>query len=211
MANPDFSNTAIVACGTMSPELNHLKTEGWLNAGKIVYTTPGLHQNCPELERQLAEAVERVKDEYERVIVVYGGKYCYVNAAEPTRTMAQVIDGLGPKVRRVQATHCMDMVASEAEREELAGGQKVWWMTPGWVKYRSKVFEGWDQGIANENFPRHTGGAWVLDGIGLCEEYLNERPEEILDYSDWMGIPLQGVPVSLERFKALLSEALEAE
>ena len=210
MASPDFSRAAIVACGTLSPELNHLKAEGFLNAGKIVYTTPGLHQNCPELERQLGEAVARVKDDFDRVIVVYGGKYCYVNANNPTRTMADVIEELGPKVKRVQATHCMDMVASEAERDELAGGQKVWWMTPGWVKYRHKVFEGWDKGIANENFPRHTGGALVLDGVGLCEEYLNEHPEEILDYSDWMGIPLQGVPVSLDRFKTLLTEALEA-
>ncbi|MBU4565954.1 MAG: DUF1638 domain-containing protein [Desulfarculus sp.] len=209
MANPDFSNAAIVACGTLSPELNHLKAEGWLNAGKIIYTTPGLHQNCPELERQLNEAVQRAAQDYERVIVVYGGKYCYVNAAEPTRTMAKVIEELGLKVVRVQATHCMDMVASEAERDELAAGEKVWWMTPGWVKYRHKVFEGWDQGIANENFPRHTGGARVLDGVGLCEEYLNEKPEEILDYSDWMGIPLMGVPVSLDRLKKLLADALE--
>ncbi|MCF8033149.1 MAG: DUF1638 domain-containing protein [Desulfarculaceae bacterium] len=211
MASPDFSRAAIVACGTLSPELNHLKAEGFLNAGKIVYTKPGLHQDCPELERQLGEAVDRVKDDFDRVIVVYGAKYCYVNANNPTRTMADVIGELGPKVKRVQATHCMDMVASEAEREELGGGQKVWWMTPGWVKYRHKVFEGWDKGIANENFPRHTGGALVLDGVGLCDEYLNEHPEEILDYSDWMGIPLQGVPVSLDRFKALLTEALEAD
>ena len=211
MAQPDFSHAAIVACGTLSPELNFLQAEGWLNPGKIVYTTPGLHQDCPELERQLGEAVARVKDDYERVIVVYGGKYCYVNLADPARTMAKAIEELGPKVVRVQATHCMDMVASEAEREELAGGEKVWWMTPGWVKFRHKVFAGWDQGTANENFPRHTGGARVLDGVGLCEEYLNEKPEEILDYSDWMGIPLMGVPVSLERLKTLLSTALETD
>jgi len=211
MADPDFSRAAIVACGTLSPELNYLKAEGWLNAGKIVYTKPGLHQNCPELERQLKEAVDRVVDEFDRVIVVYGGKYCYVNANDPTRTMADIIGELGPKVVRIQATHCMDMVASEAERDELAAGEKIWWMTPGWVKYRHKVFEGWDKGIANENFPRHTGGARVLDGIGLCEEYLNERPEEILDYSDWMGIPLMGVPMTLDRLKALLIDALETD
>ena len=209
MASPDFSNTAIVACGTLSPELNHLKAEGWLNAGKIIYTAPGLHQNCPELERQLNEAAAKALEAFDRVIVVYGGKYCYVNASEPTRTMAKVIEELGPKVVRIEATHCMDMVASEADRDELAAGEKVWWMTPGWVKYRHKVFEGWDQGIANENFPRHTGGARVLDGVGLCDEYLNEKPEEILDYSDWMGIPLMGVPVSLDRFKMLLTDALE--
>ena len=166
MSSPDFSRAAIVSCGTMAPELNYLKDEGFLNAGKIIYTTPGLHQDCPELERQLTEAVKKVENDFDRVIVVYGGKFCYVNANEPTRTMAKVIEELGPKVRRVQATHCMDMVASEAERDEIGAGQKIWWMTPGWVKFRKAVFKGWDKGLANENFPRHTGGCMVLDGIG---------------------------------------------
>jgi hypothetical protein len=39
-------------------------------------------------------------------------------------------------------------------------------MTPGWIEYRHQVFEGWDKGIANENFPKHTGGAIVLDTVG---------------------------------------------
>jgi len=207
MERVSFADVAIVACGTMSLELNHLKKEGFLDAGLILYTTPGLHQDCEELERQLIERVQRAREKFDKVIVVYGGKYCYVNAKEPTRTMAKIIEELGEGVVRVQATHCMDMIASEAEREELAGGEKVWWMTPGWVEFREHVFKGWDKGIANENFPRHTGGARVLDGIGLCEKYLSEKPELILDYSDWMGIPLQGVPVTLDRFKQLLTEA----
>ena len=104
----------------------------------------------------------------------------------------------------------MDMIVGETEREqiarELVGGEKVWWMTPGWIEYRHQVFEGWDQGIANENFPKHTGGAIVLDGIGYVDRYMAERPEEFLEYSDWMGIPIQGYPVTLDRFKTLLSE-----
>ena len=209
MDNPDFSQTCIVACGTMSPELNYLKSEGFLNAGRIIYTTPGLHQDCPELERQLGAAVKKGQEAFGRVIVVYGGKFCYVNPANPTRTMARVIEEFGPGVVRVEATHCMGMLASEEEMDQMAAGEKIWWMTPGWVKFREQVFKGWDKGIANENFPRHTGGARVLDGIGLCDEYLNEKPEVILEYSDWMGIPLMGVPVTLDRFKGLLTSALD--
>ena len=33
-----------------------------------------------------------------------------------------------------------------------------------------------------------------------------EKPEALLDYSDWMGIPIQGYPVTLDRFKSLLLE-----
>jgi hypothetical protein len=104
----------------------------------------------------------------------------------------------------------MDMLADEAERDriaqELAGGEPVWWMTPGWVKFRELVFKGWDKGLANENFPRHSGGAVVLDGIGFMDTYMAEQPEKFLEYCDWMGIPMQPYPVSLERFKSLLAE-----
>ncbi len=210
MTDISFSDIAIVACGTMNLELNHLKKEGFLDAQKIYYTKPGLHQNCHELERQLIQRINMAKEKVDKVIVVYGGKFCYVNVDIPTRTMQKVIEEQGPRVGRVQATHCMDMIAGEAEREqiaqELVGEEKVWWMTPGWIEYRHQVFEGWDKGIANENFPKHTGGAIVLDTIGYVDKYMAEKPEEFLEYSDWMGIPIQGYPVSLDRFKSLLLE-----
>ena len=208
MTDISFSDIAIVSCGTMNLELNHLKKEGFLNAQKIYYTKPGLHQNCHELERQLIQRINMAKEKADKVIVVYGGKFCYVNVDIPTRTMQKIIEEQGPFVGRVQATHCMDMIASEAEREQIAqklvGEEKVWRMTPGWIEYRHQVFEGWDKGIANENFPKHTGGAIVLDTIGYVDKYMAEKPEEFLEYSDWMGIPLQGYPVTLDRFKSLL-------
>ncbi len=96
------------------------------------------------------------------MIVVYGGKFCYVNADDPLRKMQTIIEEQGQGVAGIEATHCMDMITDEAECEkaaaELAGGEKVWWMPPGWVRFRKLVFKGWDKGLANENFPRHAGG-----------------------------------------------------
>ena len=214
MDSISFSDTVIVACGTMSPELNHLREVGFLNARRILYTTPGLHEVPRELERQLLKEIAKAKEMANKVIVVYGGKFCYVNADEPTRTMKTMIEEQGPTVRRIQATHCVDMLASEGDRakivQEVAGGEKVWWMTPGWIKFRHYVFKDWDKGLANENFPRHTGGAIVLDGIGYVDRYMVEHPEELLDYSDWMAIPIQPYPVPLDRLKGLLLEQAAA-
>ena len=205
-----FSDIAVVSCGTMSLELNHLKKEGFLDTNHLFFTTPGLHEDIHELERQLIERINKAKKKVDKVLVVYGGKFCYVNPDEPLRTMRTIIEEQGPGVARIDATHCMDMIASEKEREsiarEVAGGEKVWWMTPGWIKFRHNVFKGWDKGLANENFPRHTGGAIVLDGIGYVDKYMTEKPEEFLEYSDWMGIPIQGYTMSLDRFKSLLLE-----
>ena len=206
-----FSDIAVVSCGTLSLELNFLKQEGFLDTAHLFFTTPGLHEDIPELERQLVRQIRRAKEKTGKVLVVYGGKFCYVNADEPTRTMQKIIEEQGPGVTRIQATHCMDMLASEKERqaiaEEVAGGEKVWWMVPGWVKFRHQVFKGWDKGLANENFPRHTGGAIVLDGIGYMDAYMVEKPEEFLEYSDWMGIPIQPCSIALDRFKSLLLES----
>ncbi len=205
-----FENISIVACGTVSLELNFLKDEGFLDTSHLFFTTPGLHEDIHELERQLVRQIQKAKEKTGKVLVVYGGKFCYVNGDEPMRTMQKIIEEQGTGVVRIQATHCMDMIADEAQREqiaaEVAGGEKVWWMTPGWIKFRHKVFKGWDRGLANENFPRHTGGAIVLDAIGYVDQYMAEHPEEFLEYSDWMGIPIQPYPVTLDRFKSLLTE-----
>jgi hypothetical protein len=210
MTSISFADIAIVSCGTLSMELNHLRDEGFLDTKHLFLTTPGLHEDIRELERQLVARIQKAKEKVDKVLVVYGGKFCYVNADEPTRTMRTIISEQGPGVARIEATHCMDMIAGQEERDriaqEVAGGEKVWWMTPGWVKFRHNVFKGWDKGLANENFPRHTGGAVVLDGIGYLDRYMAEQPEEFLEYCDWMGIPMQAYPMTLDRFKALLMD-----
>jgi hypothetical protein len=211
MQTVSFADISIVACGTMSLELNHLKREGLLDAPQILYTTPGLHQDIPELERQLVSRITKAKETTAKVVVIYGGKFCYVNVDAPTRLMQTIIKEQGPGVARIEATHCMDMIAGEQERDriaqEVAGGEPVWWMTPGWIKFRKEVFKGWDKGLANENFPRHTGGAVILDGVGYMDRYMAEKPEEFLEYADWMGIPIIPYPVTLDRFLSKLNRA----
>ncbi|GAB6143734.1 DUF1638 domain-containing protein [Desulfocicer niacini] len=210
MKNISFSDMAIVSCGTMQMELDALKKEGFLDTDHLFFTLPGLHQDVVKLEEKLITAINKAKKVVDKIIVVYGGKFCYVNADNPTRNMQEIIDAQGPGVARINATHCMDMLAdaSELKRigEELVGGEPVWWMTPGWVKFKHQVFKGWDKALANENFPRHTGGAIVLDGIGFMNQYMETEPESFLNYCDWMGIPMQAHPVTLDRFKSLLSE-----
>ena len=211
MDRVSYADISIVSCGTMSLELNYLKMEGLLDTPQILYTTPGLHQDIPDLERQLVHQIHKAKEKTQKVVVVYGGKYCYVNPEEPTRLMKTIIEEQGPGVTRIEATHCMDMIAGEDQRktiaQEVAGGEPVWWMTPGWIKFRKEVFKGWDKALANENFPRHTGGAIILDGIGYLDRYMEEKPEAFLEYSDWMGIPIIPYPISLDRFRALLDDA----
>ncbi|GAB6171548.1 hypothetical protein JCM15765_10260 [Paradesulfitobacterium aromaticivorans] len=208
-----FKDYAIVACGTMIPELNYLKETGFLEA-KLLYTTPGLHQVPEELENQLQKQLELAKKQAKKIIVVYGGKYCYINMRDSYRTIDSVIDELreeGYYIARTQVENCIDMVATVEERERIAQGRKIWWCTPGWLKYRDLEFKGWDKANANENFGQYTDGGLMLDPINFFDEYALEHVEEILDFSDWASIPLVAEPVGLERLKEVLVSAMAEE
>jgi hypothetical protein len=207
-----FGDHAIVACGTLNMELNYLKNSGLLDTRKILYTKPGRHEVPLELESQLIRQIGTAKKYAPNIIVVYGGKFCYINADDPYRKIDTIIEEQvepGIRISRIKATHCVDMLASEEERERISEGRDIYWLTPGWMKYRYYVYQGWDKGLANENFPKHTGGAVMLDAVGFFDEIMQNNPEEILKFSDWMGIPMEPCPVKLDRLLGLLSDEVE--
>ncbi len=201
-----LKHCSIVACGTLSLELNYLRKSGFLAGSRIEYTKPGRHEVPRELEQQLVERIGKAKSRSEAVIVVYGGKFCFIDLNDPGRTIDRVIEEQGKNIARINATHCVDMLAGSEEREAIRGGEKVFWLTPGWIIHRDYVFQDWDKGKANETFPQHTGGAVLLDSVGFWEDYSLRRPEKLLDFSDWMGIPIHPQKIDLSRFKRLLIE-----
>lgn len=211
MKNVSFKDYAIVACGTMIPEINKLKEDGFLDAQKVLFLTPGLHQDPIELEKQLQKQIKLAKEQVKKIIVVYGGKYCYINVRDPYRTIDTVIDEMkedGYFISRTQIHNCIDMIVSEEDLKEIAQGQKVWFGTCGWLKYRDLEFKGWDKATANTYFPTFNEGL-ILDSVGIFNEYLENNPEEILEFSDWMGIPLDAREVKLDRFKTVLISAMD--
>ncbi len=212
MKKKSFKDYVIVSCGTMAPELNYLKNSKFLDAGKILYTKPGRHEDSIELESQLMDKIILAKKYSENIIVVYGEKYCYINIKVPNKTIDDIIKQQDKNISRINASYCIDMLASEKERENIentiANGEKIWWLTPGWILYRHNVFQDWDKAMANENFPKHTGGAVLLDGIGFWEKYSSDHPEKILEFSDWMGIQIQPYKISLDRLKKILLEKI---
>ena len=110
-----FEHCTIVACGTLSLELNQLKKSGFLNAGRIEYTKPGRHEVPRELEQQLVERIGRARSQSEAVIVVYGGKFCFIDMNDPARTIDHVIEEQGKHIARIDATHCVDMLADREQ------------------------------------------------------------------------------------------------
>ena len=197
----------------MTTQRHWLRKNNFLDARKVLFTKPGRHEDPIELESQLIDKINLARKYSENIIVVYGGKYCYINIKNPNRTVDDLIKLQSKNISRINASYCIDMLADEKEREKIANsiayGEKFWWLTPGWILHRHDVFQDWDKAMANENFPKHTGGAILLDGIGFWEKYVESHPEKILEFSDWMGIQIQPYKVSLDRFKKLLLEKIK--
>lgn len=200
-----FKGYTIVSCGTLRRELYHLRDNGFLDADKILYTTPGLHEHLDELERQLRKQLETAKKFSKKFIVVYGSK-CYLDPTNPL-DLDTIIKDIGGDIQRINATTCIDMLIDTEERDKAAEGKKIYWLPFGWLEYQNIVFKDWDAGLANETFPKHDK-ALILDAIGAFEKYSINSPEKILEFSDWMGIALEPQIITLDRFKDLLSKSV---
>ena len=208
MNDLSFEGCSIVTCGTLRMELNALKEEGFLDADKIYSTTPGLHEIPRDLETQLVRQMGRAGENSNGLIVLYGDR-CFVDATDYFRSIDKVIQEQGFSACRVKAHNCIDMLASEEERDEIAAGRRVYWLVPGWVEYRKNVFLEWDAGKANETFPSNDT-AILLDPIGYYEKLAMEDPEKLLEFSDWMGISIEPVPITMDRLKDLLTSCLKS-
>ena len=214
ITDPTFENRCIIPCGMLHPEITHLVESGFLNPRRVFFTPPGLHALPHKLEqhlfRRLTQAREWCADH--EIIVVYGKK-CYVSTDEPLKRVDSILQEAGQGIVRVQGEYGYDMLAGFEERQQISGGRqdKILWFTAGWLRNWKVVYQkyfGWDSADANANFPGFYDRIIVLDSLGLAEEYMAHHAEEILELFDWSGLEVDFHPITLDRFKGLLKDAL---
>ena len=203
-----FAGCSIVSCGILRHELEQLRQSGVLDTSEILYAAPGLHEWPKEFEKQVTRKLGAAKEISDRTIVAYGSR-CFIDTVNPERATDALIQEQRMNTVRINAANCVDMLASKEERKQIAGNQKVFWLTPGWLRHWDFIFKDWDAAQFNEMFPRHDK-AVVLDALGYVDELMAESPERILEISDTMQLPIESVTVSLERLSRLLVEQLAA-
>ena len=214
MKHATFENRCIISCGMLHPELTHLLDIGFLNPRRILFTPPGLHAIPERLEqhlnRRLAQAGRWCSDH--EIIVIYGKK-CHVSTEDPFKRVDTILQQASPMTVRVQGDYGYDMLAGFEDRQRISAGRqdKILWFTPGWLNTWKAIYQkyfSWDKADANANFPGYYDKIIILDALNLSEQYMINRAEEILELFDWTGLEVEFQPITLDRFKGLLLDAL---
>jgi hypothetical protein len=200
----------------LQPEIAYLVKNRFLNPSRLFFTPPGLHAVPHRLEehllRRLSQARQWCPDD--KIVVLYGRK-CYVNPDNPARRVHSILREAGQGIASVQADYGYDMLAGVEDRRRISGGRedRVLWFTIGWLRNWQTIYKryfGWDKADANANFPGFYDKIIVLDSLGLAEEHITERAEQILTLFDWTGLEVTFEPITLDRFKGLLMDTLSA-
>jgi Protein of unknown function (DUF1638) len=203
----DGPRLAIVSCGSFKEDLETLGAESLLDGIDIYYTEPCLKERPRKLEDLLKTRIEEAKANADRILVIYGDG-CFIDTSDFSRGIDSLVADTDCEHERIRQHSCIEMMLSEEDKEGLSEGMKIYWMMPAWVEHKDEVFEEWDLGKRNQTFPQNDM-AIVVDSRGFYDKLMEEDPEKILDFSDWMGIPLDARAITLDRFKALLLASLE--
>ncbi|MBN1303497.1 MAG: DUF1638 domain-containing protein [Anaerolineales bacterium] len=181
---------------------------------QILFTPPGLHALPERLEEHLLKKLELAQKwcSENDIIVVYGKK-CHVSVDAPLKRVDSIMQERDQGLTRVQGDYGYDMLAGFDDRQRISDGRqdKILWFTPGWLKSWKTIYQryfSWDAADANANFPGYYDKIIVLDGLDLEEKYMTQRPEVILELFDWTGLEVEFAPITLDRFKGLLTDAL---
>ena len=214
VADTVFENRCLISCGMLYPEISYLMKDGFLNPRQVFFTPPGLHAIPERLEafllKRMARASKWCSDS--EIIVIYGKK-CYVSTDESLKRVDSILRDAGRGIVRIEGDYGYDMLAGFEERQRISGERqdKILWFTPGWLKGWKTVYQryfNWDNADANANFPGYYDKIIVLDGLDLEDEYTTQHPEVILELFDWTGLEVEFAPITLDRFKGLLNNAL---
>jgi hypothetical protein len=209
-----FDDLCLISCGMLHREVAHLKETGFLNPKRMFFTAPGLHALPERLEAALLDRLSKAQTSClaDRIIVIYGKK-CFVDLNEPAKRVDSIINDVSPEIVRVQGEYGYDMLAGMEERQQISHGRqdKILWFTPGWLRSWKTIYQNyfrWDRADANANFPGYYDKIIVLDGIGMAESYMSQHAEQVLEIFDWTGLEVEFHPISLDRFKGLIQNAL---
>ncbi|MBU7007886.1 DUF1638 domain-containing protein [Phosphitispora fastidiosa] len=177
--------TVFVACSMLKAEIEKVMEE--LNSeNRILFFDAALHVDFDRLEKALVSRLEEAgKDEKPAVLV---GTKCHPEIQDIiARYQAKIVSGI----------NCIELLLGE-KMKDLDAEAKTFYVSYGWLKNWKKIFVEelkWDSVDARINFGYYDRIVYIDTGL----QEIND--EEVLEFYEYTGVPLEIYPVDLENMK----------
>ncbi len=173
--------TGLVGCAVFRAEAEHVLGD---RAGKITWLSPGLHADLGRLKGALDRHLEA------------GTTACLLAGCHPD--LGRLLSERAG--RRLPGKDCVAVFLDDGQRAELEA-RRGFVMTPGWLDHWREIFQdalGWDPVDARQAFGRYEV-VYLLDfGLAPLDNL------ELLASFEYVHVPIEVVPASLDRFRATL-------
>lgn len=181
--------TKVLSCKILQKELETLAEEFDF---ELQFIDAGQHVNPDNLAITIKNRLNQLE---EHSLILIFGNLCFTDMEPITKPFNTTMPGVN---------NCIEMVADPDTIAALRDEAQSFFMTPGWLENWEVIFkEGlkWDSIDARQNFGLYE--RIVLFDTGVTS--LND--EMILEFYDYTQVPVEIVPVGLDRLRSLLKQA----
>jgi hypothetical protein len=178
----------ILSCGIFRPELDiiipEIKHELTGYDIIITYLSPGLHNDCNKMEKELIENLNKTSST--KTLVLYGSG-CHTKMSAILENYCTVF----PKEK-----NCIEIILRPEIKAEMDKTGNVIYLTTGWLKAWKEIFSQ-DMGM----------GPIIADKIIYLDCGTNlVSDEDIIDFFDFANLPIEIEKITLDNFKNKLIE-----
>jgi hypothetical protein len=172
----------IVACGIFKAELDRIlpaiRRELPNQDIRVTFLSPGLHVDCARMEKEIVETLKSLQGEK---LLLYG-TMCH----EKLASIAHDNHAALPSDR-----NCIEMIVSPEKKKALDESGNIFYVTAGWLQSWREILQ--ERAASCDKII-------VLDAGGSA---ISE--EALLEFFDFMQIPVETVEVTLDYFKNKLT------
>lgn len=183
---------ALISCGIVKEEVDAALRDEGLRV-PIVYLAPAPCINPGALEKQLNRALERSMAVAEEAVVLIGLCHRDIDAI-----LARY------RARRLPINDCFDAILGP-RRKELDREANTFYTLPSWLRHWKRALMdklGWNDVDARQNFGLYERIALLDAGVQPFSD------EEVLEFFDFTGVPIDVMKVDLMPLRKMLRESL---
>ncbi|TAK36548.1 MAG: DUF1638 domain-containing protein [Chloroflexota bacterium] len=185
--------TSLIACGILKAEVEAALRKRGL-AVPVFYLAPAPCVEPAALLRQLRALLDRAAQASDDIVVLIGR--CHPDLEEILASYP---------ARRATINDCFDALLGE-ERKRIDRESNTFYTSAAWLDHWQHALRRsmqWDQVDARQNFGHY-------DRVLLLDTGLKPIPDEkILEYFDYLQVPVEPYSISLEALSELLGRYLE--